>query len=422
MTSTAIYTCYRQLHPPTGVDHAVFGSITAAGSHDLVVAKASILELYRVHRVSPDNGPTGAAAAGRRGGGNNATAGADAAAGAGGAAFRGGANDDDYDDDESSFFLELAGTFPIAGTITSLAVIPVVGDQQRRRQHRQRQRHQEQHILVVSFGPAKMALVAYDSLLGRLGTLSIHNFDAEAIGPGADGVESGYGLASALKDRPATISSSDPSGRCLAAIVAGCQLVVLPTRRHVPSSVFVSEEARRRAQQLRRRRRRIRDLRRRGAGAEGAGRNGNNAGGGGEGRGGGNGGEGGAGGVSDAAGGGEGDGSIANGGQTDGGPRLAVLKPFTINLEEAGFTGFIKAATFLEGFHEPALAILYEPIQTYAGRLASKRSTCRLVLLSVNLTQGRAPVIWQVDNLPHDSWDLIAVPSPIGGVQVRSVS
>lgn len=48
---------------------------------------------------------------------------------------------------------------------------------------------------------------------------------------------------------------------------------------------------------------------------------------------------------------------------------------------------FIKAATFLEGFHEPALAILFEPIQTYAGRLASMRSTCRLVLLSVNLTQ-----------------------------------
>ncbi|CAN0545081.1 unnamed protein product, partial [Ectocarpus sp. 8 AP-2014] len=73
---------------------------------------------------------------------------------------------------------------------------------------------------------------------------------------------------------------------------------------------------------------------------------------------------------------------------------------------------FIKAAAFLEGFHEPALALLYEPIQTCAGRLASKRSTCRLALLSINLTQGRAPVIWQVENLPHDSWELVPVPSP----------
>ncbi|CAN0533628.1 unnamed protein product, partial [Ectocarpus sp. 12 AP-2014] len=83
---------------------------------------------------------------------------------------------------------------------------------------------------------------------------------------------------------------------------------------------------------------------------------------------------------------------------------------------------FIKAAAFLEGFHEPALALLYEPIQTCAGRLASKRSTCRLALLSINLTQGQAPVIWQVENLPHDSWDLVPVPSPIGGLQVISTN
>ena len=374
MTSTAIYTCYRQLHPPTGVDHAVFGSITAAGSHDLVVAKASILELYRVHRVGPDSDP---AAATR----NDATA---------ATASSNGGNDDD-DDDASSFFLELAGTFPIAGTITSLAVIPVVGGdilppttantnasadactntsasdtdadattiEAARRRRRQQQ--QEQDILVVSFGPAKMALVAYDSLLGRLGTLSIHNFDAEAIGPGAGGIEPGYGLASALKDRPATISTSDPSGRCLAAIVAGCQLVVLPTKKHVPHSVFVSEEARQRAQQLQRRRNR--NLRRRGllsplsseetagddAGfpMEAAVAGGGGGGGGGasdygsmgrngvvgwDGR---NGEEG----AKGAPGGGEGDGSIRSDGPRDGGPRLAVLKPFTINLEEAGFTG-----------------------------------------------------------------------------------
>ncbi|CAN0087699.1 unnamed protein product, partial [Scytosiphon promiscuus] len=36
--------------------------------------------------------------------------------------------------------------------------------------------------------------------------------------------------------------------------------------------------------------------------------------------------------------------------------------------------------------------------------------------------QGRGPVIWQVDSLPHDSWDLVAVPSPVGGVQVISTN
>eukprot|EP00903_Cladosiphon_okamuranus_P018754 g17257.t1 len=333
MTSTAIFTCYRQLHPPTGVDHAVFGSVTAAGSRDLVVAKAFILELYRVHRDDPKDYAT-AAASGEVDGSSTA--------------FGDGGNDDDA----TGFYLELAGTFPLAGNITSLAIIPVAAAAPTATPAAASTAsppppQQQQDILVVSFGDAKMALVAYDALLGRLETVSIHNFDAAAIGPGAAGIESGYGLASALKDRPATISAADPAGRCLAAVVAGCQLVVLPARRHIPRSVFVSEEA-----------------------AE----------------------------------------------------RRRILRPFTIDLEEAGVTGFIKAAAFLEGFHEPALALLYEPIQTCAGRLASKRSTCRLVVFSINLTQGRAPSVWQVDSLPHDSWDLVAVPSPVGGVQVISTN
>lgn len=238
MTSTAIYTCYRQLHPPTGVDHAVFGSVTATRSRDLVVAKASILELYRVQRdYSPEEENATAA--------ESAADKATPAAGSSG----GGNNSGDIDDnDDSNFYLELAGTFPLAGNITALAVIPLAAATTTIAT-------QQQDIVVVSFGAAKVALVAYDTLLGRLETLSIHNFDAGAIGPGAAGVESGYGLASALKDRPKTISSSEPSGRCLAAVVAGCQLVVLPVRRHVPRSVFVSEETGRRRRVLRMRRR-----------------------------------------------------------------------------------------------------------------------------------------------------------------------
>lgn len=221
MTSTAIYTCYRQLHPPTGVDHAVFGSVTAPGSRDLVVGKASILELYRVH-----GGPATATTV------DSHTTNAN------------------EEDGSSSSFLELAGTFPLAGNVTALAVIPVAPNTQ---QEGPASRQQEQQdILVVSFGPAKVALVTYDMVLGRLATLSIHNFDPDAIGPGTGGVESGYGLASALKDRPATISSCDPAGRCVAAVVAGCQLVVLPALRHVPRSVFLSEEARKRVLRHRR--------------------------------------------------------------------------------------------------------------------------------------------------------------------------
>lgn len=278
MTSTAIYTCYRQLHPPTGVDHAVFASVTAPGSRDLVVAKASILELYRVRRDDSDQGAPSAAADGEtEADRKRASVKIENSSFDRFNADRGKDNHDDNDENEAStFFLELAGTFPIAGNITSLAAIPVGGgrggaatgaaasgkemalgkekklhQENDRRKHEQEQKKEQdreqdegQDILAVSFGPAKMALVAYDSVLGRLATLSMHNFDADAIGPGSGGVESSYGLASALKDKPATISSCDPAGRCLAAVVAGCQLVVLPTLRYVPRSVFLSEEAR----------------------------------------------------------------------------------------------------------------------------------------------------------------------------------
>ncbi len=334
MTSTAIYTCYRQLHPPTGVDHAIFGSVTAAGSRDLVVAKASILELYRVRRVAPKESAAADDPA------------AAAAAAAAPAAGGGGTGDDDGDD--TSFYLELAGTFPLAGNITSLAVLPVAsslaaassaaaaaGAAAPARPRRQ------QDVLVVSFGQAKMALVAYDALLGRLETVSIHNFDAGAIGPGAAGVETGYGLASALKNRPGTVTSSDPAGRCLAAVVAGYQLVVVPARRYVPRSVFVSEESAKRAGALRARRRAAAAAEARGT--EEGDVSFNN---------GGSGGSGGrdAGGAAGGESGSEGDGSVGGGesesevdeeeeGGDGSGARSAVAKPFTIDLEEAGITG-----------------------------------------------------------------------------------
>lgn len=74
--------------------------------------------------------------------------------------------------------------------------------------------------------------------------------------------------------------------------------------------------------------------------------------------------------------------------------RSQSKSPKMLLLYSAFCRRFIKAATFLEGFHEPALAVLYEPIQTCPGRLASKRSTCQLALLSLNLTQVRTMFVF----------------------------
>lgn len=228
MPPTAIYTCYRQLHPPTGVDHAVFGSVTAPGSRDLIIGKACILEIYRVHRQDEETKD------------HKRTDNSQGIAG---------------DPDDTTYFLELAGTFPVAGNITALDVVPIKPEPLVTSQEHASgaakaptdEALQSQDILVVCFGAAQVALVAFDAGLGRLTALSIHNFDPDAIGPGSGGVESGYGLSSALKDRPPTISAFDPAGRCVAAVVAGYQLVVLPALRYVPRSVFLSEESRRRS-------------------------------------------------------------------------------------------------------------------------------------------------------------------------------
>lgn len=194
MTSTAIYTCYRQLHPPTGVDHTVFGSVTSPGSRDLVVAKASILELYKVHRQPGADSSSSSSKGGRDASQPAAAAAAGKAVGADGPADYGGRTEVADDDDEASdFFLELAGTFPVAGNITALSVIPVASASVSASDTNERSREatsaetataatgqdqQPQDILVVCFGTAQMALVAYDEGLGRLATLSIHNFDA----------------------------------------------------------------------------------------------------------------------------------------------------------------------------------------------------------------------------------------------------
>lgn len=192
MTSTAIYTCYRQLHPPTGVDHAVFGSVTSPGSRDLVVAKASTLELYKVHRQQDSHGDDNSKdkssdTATSQPDGSGSTADTDE-------------GDDKGDDESSTFFLELAGSFPLAGNVTALSVVPVASasgpassDNDTLRESTNGRSGEDngvpdgenqlppQDILVVCFGTSQMALVAYDAGLGRLATLSIHNFDAGAV-------------------------------------------------------------------------------------------------------------------------------------------------------------------------------------------------------------------------------------------------
>ncbi|KAJ3154030.1 Cleavage and polyadenylation specificity factor subunit 1 [Geranomyces variabilis] len=73
---------------------------------------------------------------------------------------------------------------------------------------------------------------------------------------------------------------------------------------------------------------------------------------------------------------------------------------------------------FLYGYFEPTLAILFEPVQTWTGRLATRKDTKCLVVVSLDLTSRSSPILFQVDNLPYNCDKLMAVPSPVGGVLI----
>jgi len=73
---------------------------------------------------------------------------------------------------------------------------------------------------------------------------------------------------------------------------------------------------------------------------------------------------------------------------------------------------------FLHNYNDPTLVILYEPIRTWSGRVAMRQDTFSIVALSMNIHQRLQPIIWTVNNLPFDSLRIMPVPKPIGGLLV----
>ncbi|XP_078447996.1 cleavage and polyadenylation specificity factor 160 isoform X2 [Wolffia australiana] len=90
---------------------------------------------------------------------------------------------------------------------------------------------------------------------------------------------------------------------------------------------------------------------------------------------------------------------------------------YIINLRELDIK-HIKDFTFVHGYIEPVMVILHEKELTWAGRLSWKRHTCMLSALSINTTLKQHPIIWSAVSLPHDAYQLLPVPAPIGGVLV----
>ncbi|KAI9146233.1 CPSF A subunit region-domain-containing protein [Paraphysoderma sedebokerense] len=82
----------------------------------------------------------------------------------------------------------------------------------------------------------------------------------------------------------------------------------------------------------------------------------------------------------------------------------------------------IKSVVFLENYYEPTIAILYEPVKTWIGRIATRKDTCRIAVISLDLHQNVYPLLFSVSSLPTSSHTLIAVPAPLGGVLLATVN
>ncbi|EIE79461.1 hypothetical protein RO3G_04166 [Rhizopus delemar RA 99-880] len=74
--------------------------------------------------------------------------------------------------------------------------------------------------------------------------------------------------------------------------------------------------------------------------------------------------------------------------------------------------------TFLSDYYEPTLAILFQPEQTWTGRLGNNKDTVSLVVISLDITAKIYPIIYSIDKLPYDCFKLVAMPKPVTGMLV----
>lgn len=75
---------------------------------------------------------------------------------------------------------------------------------------------------------------------------------------------------------------------------------------------------------------------------------------------------------------------------------------------------------FLHAFHEPTIAFLYSSKQTFVGRLAVLKDTASVLMTSFDFVNKKYPILQRVDNLPYDSFQIISVEKPVGGILVIS--
>ncbi|KAM3728993.1 putative cleavage and polyadenylation specificity factor subunit [Dirofilaria immitis] len=71
---------------------------------------------------------------------------------------------------------------------------------------------------------------------------------------------------------------------------------------------------------------------------------------------------------------------------------------------------------FLDGYYEPTLLFLYEPVQTTCGRACVRYDTMCVLGVSLNIKEQVHASVWQLSSLPMDCNQILAIPRPVGGI------
>jgi cleavage and polyadenylation specificity factor subunit 1 len=209
--------------------------------------------------------------------------------------------------------------------------------------------------LLIAFSDAKVSIVEYDPNTHDLKTLSLHYFEEEEM----------RGGFTQFSRQP--IVRSDPESRCAAILLYGKNIVILPFRKDIATDDHINDNIN----------------------------------------------------IS----------MMAN--TTSSTPPVTSSASFNVkspvmasykldlNSEQYGDkVNNIIDIQFLHNYYEPTLLILYEPVRTWAGRVAVRQDTCAMLVLSLDVHQRVHPHIWSMSHLPYDCFQTMAVPKPIGGVLI----
>ena len=89
-----------------------------------------------------------------------------------------------------------------------------------------------------------------------------------------------------------------------------------------------------------------------------------------------------------------------------GGSTATTLPSYTLDLATVIKTHAVDNILhiqFLHGYNQPTLLILYEPLKTFAGRIAVRKDTCRLDVVTLDVNSQGTPSFLGVPELSRNS-------------------